>query len=65
MYFYKFVWILIFILDKGLTEEKSILGNNTEKQLLNMNEIENEAALLFKHVSNSYSEALDSIKSEL
>lgn len=56
---------MYFILDKGLTESKTILGYNSEKQLSNIRDIESEATLLFKEVSDSYSEALDALKSEL
>lgn len=51
--------------DKGLTKDKNDLKNNTDKLPFNFREIENEATLLFKEVSNSYSEALDALNSKL
>lgn len=54
-----------FNLDKILSEEQKVVLTNTEKQPFNYRDIESEAALLLKGVSNSYSEALDALKSEL
>lgn len=52
-------------LDKILSGEKKVVSTNTGKQSFNYGDIENEAALVLKGVSNSYSEALDALKSEL
>lgn len=59
------ICVNILTIDKVLTGEKKIIVNNTEKQSSSYREIESEAAFLFKGVSNSYSEALDALKSEL
>jgi hypothetical protein len=54
---------MIFILDTK--DKKKTTGNNIEKHQSNFKEIEIEAVLLTKKVSDSYSEAIDTLKSKL
>lgn len=56
--------VLLIILDSKLNKGKIILGNNFEKLPSNYRDIESEANLLFKEVSDAYSDALDALKSK-
>lgn len=53
-----YIYKNIFQIDKKLT------GKNTEKETSDFKRIGSEATLIVKEVSNSYSEALDALKSE-
>lgn len=59
-----YININIFQLDKELTGKYNILGKNTEKETSDFRRIRSEATIIVKEVSNSYSEALDALKSE-
>lgn len=59
-----YIYINIFQLDKELTGKNNILGKNTENETSDFSRIRSEATLIIKEVSNSYSEALDALKSE-
>lgn len=59
-----YIYKNIFQTDKELTGKNNILGKTTEKETSDFKRIRSEATLIVKEVSNSYSEALDALKSE-